>query len=264
MFKHIRIKNFKAWKDTGDIRLAPITVFFGTNSSGKPILDIFLNTHPHSDHLSGLDDIRKEVHVGAVWHSGHKPSSAHKGPYAELSTLIKEVSKRGGQEIRLKGSRTPYDWGAGEVHVLSPAEYIVDEIENETPEQRDARIHEQCVVVRIAYGSGEDKTRVMITGDSDKLAWIRITGYHGRPKANHISADVLSASHHGSYTFFKDRVDDPEPYQKHLETIEPDRVIISAPDQKDSKHNHPDDEAVERYEQAYPSERPRSSQTASP
>jgi len=35
MLKRIRIKNFKAWKDTGEVRLAPITVFFGTNSSGK-------------------------------------------------------------------------------------------------------------------------------------------------------------------------------------------------------------------------------------
>ncbi|MBI5446418.1 MAG: DUF3696 domain-containing protein [Deltaproteobacteria bacterium] len=38
MFTSIRIENFKAWKDTGDIRLAPLTVFFGTNSSGKTSL----------------------------------------------------------------------------------------------------------------------------------------------------------------------------------------------------------------------------------
>ncbi|MBZ4419167.1 DUF3696 domain-containing protein [Myxococcus sp. RHSTA-1-4] len=35
MLTRLRIQNFKAWKDTGDIRLAPLTVFFGTNSSGK-------------------------------------------------------------------------------------------------------------------------------------------------------------------------------------------------------------------------------------
>jgi beta-lactamase superfamily II metal-dependent hydrolase len=156
------------------------------NADDKPVLDVFLNTHPHSDHLGGLEEIRKEVQVGAVWHSGHKPSSAHKGPYAELGALIKEVGDRGGQAIRLEGSRTPYDWGAGQVHVLSPAEYIVDEIEEETPEQRDARIHDQCAVVRIAYGSENSKTRVIITGDSDKQAWIRITGYHGKPDANRV------------------------------------------------------------------------------
>lgn len=220
------------------------------NSDGKPVLDVFLNTHPHSDHLGGLDEIRESVHVGAVWHSGHKPSSAHKGPYGELDKLIKEVAGRRGQEVRLMGSRTPSNWGSGEVHVLSPAQYIVDEIEDETPEQRDASIHDQCGVVRIAFGNGNSKTRVMITGDSNKQAWMRITGYHGKPEDNRISAHVLSASHHGSYTFFKDRADDPEPYEEHIETIAPERVIISAPDRKDSKHDHPDDDAVKRYTKA--------------
>lgn len=35
MLKRLRFKNFKAWKDTGDIRLAPLTVLFGANSAGK-------------------------------------------------------------------------------------------------------------------------------------------------------------------------------------------------------------------------------------
>jgi len=42
MLKTLRIQNFKAWKDTGEIRLAPITVFFGGNSAGKTSLLQFL------------------------------------------------------------------------------------------------------------------------------------------------------------------------------------------------------------------------------
>ena len=38
MLTQLRIKNFKAWQDTGDMRLAPLTVVFGTNSSGKSSL----------------------------------------------------------------------------------------------------------------------------------------------------------------------------------------------------------------------------------
>lgn len=38
MLTHLRIKNFKAWKDTGSIRLAPLTVIFGANSAGKSSL----------------------------------------------------------------------------------------------------------------------------------------------------------------------------------------------------------------------------------
>lgn len=38
MFKSMRLHNFKSWADTGELRLAPITGFFGANSSGKSSL----------------------------------------------------------------------------------------------------------------------------------------------------------------------------------------------------------------------------------
>lgn len=38
MLTQLRIRNFKAWQDTGEMRLAPLTVVFGTNSSGKSSL----------------------------------------------------------------------------------------------------------------------------------------------------------------------------------------------------------------------------------
>ena len=38
MITHIRIKNFKSWQDTDIVKLAPLTGFFGTNSSGKSSL----------------------------------------------------------------------------------------------------------------------------------------------------------------------------------------------------------------------------------
>ena len=42
MIKNLRIENFKGWKDTGTVRLAPLTVFFGANSSGKSSIGQFL------------------------------------------------------------------------------------------------------------------------------------------------------------------------------------------------------------------------------
>jgi predicted ATPase len=38
MLKTLRIQNFKAWQDTGTVRLAPLTVIFGANSAGKSSL----------------------------------------------------------------------------------------------------------------------------------------------------------------------------------------------------------------------------------
>ncbi len=45
MLTHIRMQNFKSWQDTGDIRIAPLTGFFGANSSGKTsILQMLLSS----------------------------------------------------------------------------------------------------------------------------------------------------------------------------------------------------------------------------
>lgn len=42
MLKYLHIKNFKGWKDTGKIEFAPITLFMGSNSSGKSSIGQFL------------------------------------------------------------------------------------------------------------------------------------------------------------------------------------------------------------------------------
>lgn len=42
MLTQLRLQNFKTWKDTTSLRLAPITVFFGGNSSGKSSIGQFL------------------------------------------------------------------------------------------------------------------------------------------------------------------------------------------------------------------------------
>lgn len=38
MFTHLRLTNFKVWKDTGNVSLKPVTMLLGTNSSGKSTL----------------------------------------------------------------------------------------------------------------------------------------------------------------------------------------------------------------------------------
>ncbi len=38
MITHIQVKNFKSWQDSDIVKLAPLTGFFGTNSSGKSSL----------------------------------------------------------------------------------------------------------------------------------------------------------------------------------------------------------------------------------
>lgn len=61
MLTHLHIKNFKAWKDTGPIRLAPLTVIFGANSAGKSSLGHLLLGLKQT---ALLTDRRRALHLG--------------------------------------------------------------------------------------------------------------------------------------------------------------------------------------------------------
>ncbi len=75
MFKHLRIHNFKGWKDTGDIRMAPITLFFGANSSGKSSIGQFLMM---------LKQTVESPDRKAVFYPGGKNSAVQLGSYEEM------------------------------------------------------------------------------------------------------------------------------------------------------------------------------------
>lgn len=61
MLTHLLIKNFKAWKDTGPIRLAPLTVIFGANSAGKSSLGHLLLALRQTTLLT---DRKRALHLG--------------------------------------------------------------------------------------------------------------------------------------------------------------------------------------------------------
>lgn len=61
MLNHLHIKNFKAWKDTGAIRLAPLTVIFGANSAGKSSLGHLLLALQQTARST---DRRRALHLG--------------------------------------------------------------------------------------------------------------------------------------------------------------------------------------------------------
>jgi len=73
MFKQLRFQNFKSWQDTGNIKLSPITGFFGTNSSGKSAILQFLlmlkQTVESSDRQRVLHtgDEKTYVNLGTIY-----------------------------------------------------------------------------------------------------------------------------------------------------------------------------------------------------
>jgi predicted ATPase len=61
MLTQLRIQNFKAWRDTGPVRLAPLTVIFGTNSSGKSSIGHLLMALKQTAQIS---DRKRALHLG--------------------------------------------------------------------------------------------------------------------------------------------------------------------------------------------------------
>jgi predicted ATPase len=61
MLTEIQVKNFKAWKDTGKVRLAPLTVIFGGNSSGKSSLGHLLLALKQT---VDINDRKRALHLG--------------------------------------------------------------------------------------------------------------------------------------------------------------------------------------------------------
>jgi len=61
MLREMRVQNFKAWRDTRKIRLAPITVFLGANSAGKTSLLQFLLMLKQT---AESPDRRRVLHLG--------------------------------------------------------------------------------------------------------------------------------------------------------------------------------------------------------
>lgn len=61
MLTEFRVKNFKAWKDTGAMRMAPLTILFGANSSGKSSLGHLMMALKQT---MLLPDRRRSLHLG--------------------------------------------------------------------------------------------------------------------------------------------------------------------------------------------------------
>jgi len=75
MLKQLRIQNFKCWQDTGTIRMAPITLLFGANSSGKSSIGQFLMM---------LKQTVESPDRRAVFYPGGKNSAVQLGSYREM------------------------------------------------------------------------------------------------------------------------------------------------------------------------------------
>ncbi len=115
MFKQISMTNFKSWRDTGPVRMAPLTGFFGANSSGKSSLlqmllllkqtaesndrNLVLKTGSIQEGYVNLGTANEityrdsnEMKLGVVWELPAKPEFSIPVPQESESVNIAELA----------------------------------------------------------------------------------------------------------------------------------------------------------------------------
>jgi len=220
------------------------------NEKEVHFVDAMIITHPHDDHIGGLDSFVNddEITIGKIFHPNYDfLSDKDTADYKAYNKLRKNSSNQ--NETRLIAGNE-YGTDTGIVFTaISPPQTIEDsDLFKNLPEK--IQVHNQCAVVTIELNG----TKILFLGDSNKDCMNRLMQYHKEK----LLADILSASHHGSNSIFVPEIEIEENLantkrgdeesnwdEEFLNTINPEYVIISC--SADNKYSHPHSAALEAY-----------------
>lgn len=188
---------------------------------GIDSLEYVVASHPHSDHIGGLDDVIYALPVDTVimpeLEEFNTPTTR---VYEDLLTAIYDNDI----PAELIDGERSYIFGLGDninVEVLGPVEQAED-------------LNDMSLILR---ASAYD-TKFMILGDAEKqeLASVYESPLNKTLSVNKSSfdADVVALGHHGSSTSI---------YKPFLNSVDADVAVISCG--KDNKYGHPHKEALD-------------------
>ncbi|MBR5157070.1 MAG: MBL fold metallo-hydrolase [Clostridia bacterium] len=162
-------------------------------------VDILIGTHPHEDHIGGLDDVINSFEIGAVYMP--KVQSNTK-TFRDVLNSVKQ------NDLTVKTAKSG-------VNIISDEEFNVKFVAPVS--DRYEELNNYSAVVHLKYKN----KAFLFTGDAEILSENEITG--------DISADVLKIGHHGSST---------STGKEFFNRVNPDYVFIPCGAENDYGHPH--------------------------
>ncbi len=169
---------------------------------GVKTLDYIIGTHPHSDHIGGLDDVIKGFQVGAII---MPKVMANTRTFEEVMEAVSDK----GLSITSPVPGTSYPLGEAEFTILAPNS---DDY---------ASLNDYSIANRLVFGSNS----FIFTGDAEALSEEEILNNFNK---RDLASDVFKLAHHGSST---------SNTEDFLEAINPSYGIISCG--QDNSYGHP-------------------------
>lgn len=175
---------------------------------GVKKLDYLVGTHPHEDHIGGLDVVIKSFTIGKVF-MPKKTSTTQ--TYKDVITAIK--SKK--LNVTTPTPNTTYSLGQAKWTILAPAK-------NKDYED----INNYSIVCKLKFGNNT----FLFDGDAEAISEMEMV------KAKYdLKADVLKVGHHGSSS---------STCANFLNAVNPKYTVISVG--KDNSYNHPQKSTMDR------------------
>ena len=162
-------------------------------------IDYLVATHPHSDHIGGMDDVINKFDVKTMY----MPKVSHNT--ATFSSLLDAIEEN---DVKLTEAK------AG-VNILKEENLSVDILSPDSRTYED--MNNYSAVLKITYGD----TGFLFTGDAEKEA-------ENKLKSN-LKSNVIKVGHHGS---------DTSTGEKFLQKVSPEVAVISVGENNDYSHPH--------------------------